>query len=194
MRCGVSASIVPPDVDTLRSNPVHCTRALHAGANIVCRQGLMMAKQQNLTRAIGNCRGLRTSPLVSRRSRTHLIAVDKCLRTHAGVSNYKVKDLEALKGDVPSVNQCLMSVSLVRYQPVAVSLARCCSDGHLANCSTTTRLLSTVKSKTSSMKHMRRCALAPSKIRRRWRLRKATMHLWHKCVCDGSCKRAVSWR
>ena len=25
-----------------------------------------------------------------------------------------MKDLEALKGDVPSVNQCLMSVSLVR--------------------------------------------------------------------------------
>ena len=31
-----------------------------------------------------------------------------------GVSNYKVKDLESLKGEVPSVNQCLMSVSLVR--------------------------------------------------------------------------------
>lgn len=35
-----------------------------------------------------------------------------CRVSRAGVSNYKVADLEALKGDVPSVNQCLMSVSL----------------------------------------------------------------------------------
>ena len=29
-----------------------------------------------------------------------------------GVSNYHAKQLEALKGEVPAVNQCLMSVSL----------------------------------------------------------------------------------
>lgn len=40
------------------------------------------------------------------------LRVWSCPCRPSGVSNYKVPDLEALKGDVPSVNQCLMSVSL----------------------------------------------------------------------------------
>ena len=52
-----------------------------AAQNNALWKGLMMAKAENLTRAIG-------------------------------VSNYKVPDLEALEGDTPAVNQCLMSVSL----------------------------------------------------------------------------------
>lgn len=98
--------------------------------DILCRQGLMMAKQQNLTRAIGTCRALRFKscemiiPHATQRQEKPtpqlvdiLIAVVH-FNAMVGVSNYKVKDLESLNGDVPSVNQCLMSVSLVRRSTI----------------------------------------------------------------------------
>ena len=57
-----------------------------------------------------------------------------------------------------------------------------------------TRQSSTVSRTTSFTRHTKRCALALSRIPKLWRSRRATVLLSRRCACDGSCRRAVSWR
>lgn len=88
------------------------------------------------------------------------------------------------------MSQCSTGVVSLSPHPLLLADARMRMVGH----SMMTRPSNTVSSTTSSTRHTKRCALALSRIPKLWRSRRATVLPLRRCACDGSCRRAVSWR